>query len=89
MVNKDGYTLDSVKFTFYQDTNQVNGDNDEVEELDVECLSHFGINNEKTFFMNFKTGKFGWSIENPQEFFDLLNIVSNSVKFAGDKMSKD
>lgn len=82
-----GTVLDKVKFEFYQDTNGVDGNSDDAEELDVTCLSHFGINDGDSFFMNIKTGSYGWSIENPQEFYDLLTNIAETVKFAADRMN--
>ena len=87
MSYREDLTLDRVKFDFYQDTNSVDGKSDEAEELNVTCLSHFGIDKENSFFMNFKTGEYGWSIENPEEFYNLLKGIEGSVNEAVDKLN--
>ena len=79
-------TLDSVVYQFFQDTNCVDGNSEEVETLNVTCSSVLGLDEENKFFINFKTGEYGWTVNNPKEFYDFLCGIADSINFSIKKM---
>lgn len=86
MVFREKPVLDRVNFQFSQETNCVEGKPNEIETLDVTCLSSWGIDGKDSFFMNIKTGEYGWSVENPKLFFDFMSEIQDTVNFGVENM---
>lgn len=80
-IENDDLVFDRVSFEFFQDTNSVDGDPDDVEKLKVDCISQLGMEKENGFFFNIKTGDYGWSIEDEKELSQLINIIGETVNF--------
>lgn len=68
--------LQSATFTFYQESNCVDGGEDET--LEIRCESSLGIDNDGSCFFVLKTDR--WSIDSVKELEKLTNRISKIVK---------
>ena len=69
--------LDKIIYQFTQDGNTM-GSTDDVEEITIECESSTGNLDSDDQFYVIRTST-GWSIDNAQEFVDLLNRVKSAI----------
>ena len=72
-----GVDLETITFTFSQESNCVDGRREEYEELIIEAKSSIGISRDKGAFFVITTQQ--WAIENGEEFQKLINACEASV----------
>ena len=72
-----GVDLETITFTFSQESNCVDGRSDEYEELIIEAKSSIGISRDDGAFFVIKTQQ--WAIENGEEFQKLIDTCNASV----------
>ena len=79
-MNPNKPKLERVVFTFVQESNCVDNQNDDWEELEVRCESSLGIDYDNGCFFVLKTEQ--WSIDSKREFDEMLNRIGDAVKAA-------
>ena len=72
-----GVDLETITFTFSQESNCVDGRSDEYEELIIEAKSSIGISRDDGAFFVIKTQQ--WAIESGEEFQKLIDTCEASV----------
>ena len=73
-----GVDLETITFTFSQESNCVDGRSDEYEELIIEAKSSLGISRDNGAFFVIKTQQ--WAVESGEEFQKLIDACEASVK---------
>jgi hypothetical protein len=79
-MNPNKPKLERVVFTFVQESNCVDNQNDDWEELEVRCESSLGIDYDNGCFFVLKTEQ--WSIDSKKEFDEMLSRIGDAVKAA-------
>jgi len=79
-MNSNKPKLERVVFTFVQESNCVDNQNDDWEELEVRCESSLGIDYDNGCFFVLKTEQ--WSIDSKKEFDEMLSRIGDAVKAA-------
>ena len=79
-MNPNKPKLERVVFTFVQESNCVDNQNDDWEELEVRCESSLGIDYDHGCFFVLKTEQ--WSIDSKREFDEMLSRIGDAVKAA-------
>jgi hypothetical protein len=79
-MNPNKPKLERVVFTFVQESNCVDNQNDDWEELEVRCESSLGIDYDNGCFFVLKTEQ--WSIDSKREFDEMLSRIGDAVKAA-------
>lgn len=74
---EDRATLSKITYEFFQDGN-TDGTTEQTEELVVEVEGAVGSIEKFGGYLVIRT-RTGWSVNNPKEFEELLNIVKNGV----------
>ena len=72
-----GVDLETIVFTFSQESNCVDGRSDEYEELIIEAKSSIGISRDNGAFFVIKTQQ--WAVESGEEFQKLIDTCKASV----------
>jgi hypothetical protein len=72
---EDKPRLDSAKFTFTQEGNCMDSNN--IEEIEIKCLSDIGIDGSDSCLYVLKTD--GWSIDNLAELENLITRIKKSL----------
>jgi hypothetical protein len=72
-----GVDLETITFTFSQESNCVDGRSDEYEELIIEAKSSIGISRDDGAFFVIKTQQ--WAVESGEEFQKLIDTCNASV----------
>lgn len=78
--NENTAILDTIKYTYYQEGNCVDGGD---EKLEIEIKSSLGIDNDEGGFFVIKTKQ--WSFDSPEELYDILNRIKGSTEKAINK----
>ncbi len=79
-MNPNKPKLEKVVFKFVQESNCVDNQNDDWEELEVRCESSLGIDYDNGCFFVLKTEQ--WSIDSKKEFDEMLSRIGDAVKAA-------
>ena len=72
-----GVDLETITFTFSQESNCVDGRSEEYEELIIEAKSSLGISRDNGAFFVIKTQQ--WAVESGEEFHKLIDTCEASV----------
>jgi hypothetical protein len=79
-MNPNKPKLERVVFTFVQESNCVDNQNDDWEELEVRCESSLGIDYDNDCFFILKTEQ--WSVDSKREFDEMLSRIGDAIKAA-------
>lgn len=69
--------LEEAKFEFSQEGNCMSRGEDDIETIEIKCLSDLGIDRAKACFYVIKTE--GWSIDNLKELQELFDRIQKSL----------